>query len=98
MSDVMLLTDWEKYGFHIIPENTRAQSELIKLPVSDWASWVTSKGAVSKRSPLISAVRHDLELLDYDNDTERVLGAAEALKDLVSQSSPTETGNESGGR
>ena len=88
MSDVMLLTDWEKYEFHTIPEATREHSELIKLPVSDWESWVTSKGSVSKRSPLISAVRHDLELLDYDNDTERVLGVAEALKDLVSHEQP----------
>lgn len=88
MSDAMLLTDWEKYEFHTIPETTRAQSELTKLPVSDWESWVTSKGAVSKRSPLIPAVCHDLELLDYDNDTERVLGAAEVLKDLVSHEQP----------
>lgn len=35
MSDVMLLTDWEKYEFHTIPEATRERSELIKLKVSD---------------------------------------------------------------
>lgn len=88
MSDAMLLTDWEKYEFHTIPEVTRERSELIKLKVSDWGSWVTPKGAVSKRSPLIAAVRHDLDLLDYDNDTERVLGVANALKDLVSREQP----------
>lgn len=88
MSDVMLLTDWEKYEFHTIPEATRELSELIKLKVSDWESWVTPKGAVSKRLPLIAAVRHDLDLLDYDNNTERVLEVANALKDLVSHEQP----------
>lgn len=88
MSDVMLLTDWEKYEFRTIPEVTRERSELIKLKVSDWESWVTPKGAVSRRSPLVAAVRHDLDLLDYDNDTERVLGSANALKDLVSHEYP----------
>lgn len=88
MSDAMLLTDWEKYEFHTIPEVTRERSELIKLKVSDWESWVTPKGAVSKRSPLIAAVRHDLDLLDYDNDIDRVLGSANALKELVSREQP----------
>lgn len=88
MSDVMLLTDWEKYEFHTIPEATRERSELIKLKASDWESWVTPKGAVSKRSPLVAAVRHDLDVLDYDNYTERVLGAANALKELVSREQP----------
>lgn len=88
MSDVMLLTDWEKYEFHTIPEATRELSELNKLKVSDWKSWVTPKGAVSKRSPLVAAIRHDLDLLCYDNDTERVFGAANALKELVSREQP----------
>ena len=88
MSDVMLLTDWEKYEFRTIPEVTRDRSELIKLKVSDWESWVTPKGAVSRRSPLVAAVRHDLDVLDYDNDIERVLGSANALKDLVSHEYP----------
>lgn len=88
MSDVMLLTDWEKYEFHTIPEVTRERSELIKLNVSDWESWVTPKGAVSRRSPLVAAVRHDLDVLDYDNDTELVFGVANALKDLVSREHP----------
>lgn len=85
---VMLLTDEEKYRFQELPTHVREQSELIKLPVGNWASWATKGGKVRKRSPLLEAVKHDLKLLGGTQNDEHVYAIANRLLNLVSVENP----------
>lgn len=85
---VMLLTDEKKYRFQELPTHIREQSELIKLPVGNWASWATKDGKVRKRSPLLAAVKHDLGLLGGTQNDEHVYAIANRLLNLVFVENP----------
>lgn len=85
---VMLLTDEEKHIFQELPTHVREQSELIKLPVGNWVSWATKEGKVRKRSPLLAAMKHDLQLLGGTQNDEHVYETANRLLSLVSVDNP----------
>lgn len=74
--------------FQELHTHVRGQSELIKLPVGNWVSWATKEGKVRKRSPLLAAVKHDLQFLGGTQADEHVYAIANRLLSLVSVENP----------
>lgn len=89
-NNLILLTDEEKYDFQKIPEQVRKKSKLVDLSPLDWDQWLTPHGTIAKRSYLIEAIKHDLNLLNVSADKKSLVRIAKTLRYLTPAKDPNE--------
>lgn len=91
LTTTVLLTDQQKHALQHLPHTVREASELLRINPADWGQWVTpTRGLVSRKSVLINAITHDLNLLkDKDSKPQNnVYQIAEALHWLTCAPNP----------